>query len=411
MTTTATIDLYEAQGRFIGTRAHEAAFVGGIGSGKSIAGAVRALLASQGYIGKERRLDVPNLGVITAPTYPMLRDATLRAFMDYAGDAVQSFNKSEGLAVLSNGSEVIFRSTEHPDRLRGPSISWWFGDEAALYDRLVWDVMIGRLRQFGKRGYAWLATTPRGRNWVWQLFVQNRRQGRHIFKARSQDNPFLDPAIVEAWEQTYAGEFAAQELGGEFIAFEGLIYAEFQRDVHVVGEVPKTFGHVIAGVDWGFANPGVINVLGMDGDGRLWHVAEHYQRQRRVEDWVEVAKQARETWHVKAFYCDPSEPDYIRQFRDAGLPAEGANNTVTTGIQALKNRLVVQPDGRPRLLVRRDCVHTIAEFESYQWAENRYGVKDEPLKANDHSMDALRYAVMGADMGRKPLKAETKRWA
>jgi phage terminase large subunit-like protein len=405
------LEFYPKQRQFVDAPEHEVAFVGGIGSGKSIAGCARALRAAKGQVGDSQPLPVPNLGVITAPTYPMLRDATLRAFMQVAGPTVEFFNKAEGVMRLTNGSEILFRSTEYPDRLRGPSIAWWFGDEAAMYDALVWGIMMGRLRQFGQRGYAWIATTPRGRNWVWRLFVQDVKEGRRMFKAISADNVYLSPEIIEAWQQTYVGDFAKQELGGEFIAFEGLIYPEFRREAHVQQTAPERFKTTVAGVDWGFANPGVILVFGLDGDGRLWQVAEHYQRQRRVEEWVNVAKQARQTWGISAFYCDPSEPTYIRQFTDAGLPAEPATTSVLPGIQAVKNRLVVQADGVPRLLMTADCMNTMAEYESYQWAENRTGIKDQPVKANDHAMDATRYAVMGVDVAQKPLEVTTSRWA
>jgi PBSX family phage terminase large subunit len=327
----------------------------------------------------------------------MLRDATLRAFLELAGATVSAFNKNEMIVHLRNGSEVLFRTASEPDRLRGPSISWWFGDEAALCDVRAYEIMLGRLRQFGKMGYAWIATTPKGRNWVWQLFVQAPTASRRLYRATSADNVYLDPAVLEVWRGAYAGDFARQELGGEFVAFEGLIYPEFRREIHVSELLPERWRYTVAGVDWGYANPGVILVFAVDSDGRMFQVAEYYQRQRRVEEWVEIALQARRTWNIETFYCDPAEPDFIAAFRDAGLPAEEANHAVQAGLQAVKNRLVVQGDHSPRLMVHSSCVHTIAEFESYQWAQNRYGVKDQPLKANDHCMDALRYAVMGAD--------------
>jgi PBSX family phage terminase large subunit len=370
---------------------------------------MRAVLASQGMIGG-RQIQTPNLGVITAPTYDMLRDATMRSFFEIAGDLVRDFNKNEYLVTLHNGSEVIFRTTSNPDRLRGPSISWWFGDEAALCEAITWKIMIGRLRQHGRRGYAWLATTPRGRNWVWKTFVQTQAEGRKIFKASSADNVYMDPEIVAAWRAEYVGDFALQELEGEFIAFEGLIYPEFRREVHVRAQMPDHFAYVVAGVDWGFANPGVILVIGVDSDDRLWLVEEHYQRQRLVADWTNVAKQVHDTWRPTRFYCDPSEPDNIKAFRDAGVQAIKANNTVTPGLQAVKNRLVVRADKKPRLFVSRAAVNTIAEFESYQWAENRHGMRDEPLKTNDHALDALRYAAMGIDR-QQPIKAKTRRYA
>jgi hypothetical protein len=121
-------DLYEKQQAFVYAQQHHLAFVAGIGSGKTWSGGIRAGRAAYGYIGKDKILDVPNLGVVTAPTYPMLRDATVRTFLDVNDEYIEAFNKAEMVARLKNGSEVLFRSTEHPDRLRGPSITWWWGD-------------------------------------------------------------------------------------------------------------------------------------------------------------------------------------------------------------------------------------------------------------------------------------------
>lgn len=404
------INLYPKQGRFVGTSAHHAAFVGGIGSGKSVGGAVRATLASQGYIGNQRVLQTPNLGVVTAPTYPMLNDATVRVFLDLAGGAVKHYYKSPDMrAVMVNGSEVLFRSTEHPDRLRGPSLSWWWDDEAAMSAAVVRSIMIGRLRQFGKRGYEWRTTTPRGRNHIWQTFVRDNPNNPDYFliQATSADNVFLDRSIIEDWTREYVGDFAEQELGGEFVAFSGLIYSEFDRLLHVTGKRPDTWVFAEAGVDWGFANPGVIEVGLFDSDNRAHIIREEYQRQRQIDDWVNVAKQLRDTYGIRRFHCDPSEPTYIRKFRDAGLNAVEANNSVLPGIQAVKARLTKQGDGRTRLTFDNGCVHTIDEFEMYQWGENRYGMQDAPVKAHDHAMDALRYLIMGVDKRERKYRETT----
>lgn len=407
------IPLYGKQFDFVNTNVHYAAMVGGIGSGKSLAGCVRGLLASQGYVGGSR-IETPNLGVITAPTYPMLRDATIRTFRDVAGDFIKDYNRGEHTMLMRNGSEILFRSTTDPELLRGPSIRWWFGDEAALYRELVWRIMMGRLRQHGQRGFAWLATTPKGRNWIWQKFIQKRRRAFRIWKVKTWENPFLDPDFVLDLMEEYTGDFALQELEGEFIAFEGLIYAEFSRDTHVTTKTfsPSDFVYTVAGVDWGFAKPGVIKIGGVDGDGRITMVHEEYARRRRIEEWVNIAVQLRDIWGVETWYCDPSEPDYIRKFQDAGLRAEGANNEVNPGIQAVKNRLVVREDGRPRLMQTVGCVYTATEYEQYQWMENKDGIRDQPKKANDHCMDTDRYAVMGVEgQPRGEVSMGAKRYA
>lgn len=400
MATWQRVELYSPQYQFVSHQAHHLAFVGGIGSGKTVSGCARALAAGLGWIGT-KQIRTPNLGIVTAPTYPMLRDATLRTFLEVGEVFVSDYNKSEARVTLANGSEVLFRSTEHPERLRGPSISWWYGDEAALYPAMVRKIMLGRLRQYGQRGHDWLTTTPKGRDWIWKLFVHEQRAGYEMIRARTADNPYLDRAFVADLEAEYTGDFARQELEGEFVAFEGLVYPEFDRERHIVTVRPETFAQVIAGVDWGFTNPGVMLVFGVDGDGRMWGLHEEYVRQRRIEEWARVAADLRDTYGVTRFVCDPSEPDYIRALKDAGCRAEGANNSVRPGIQAVKNRLVVRPDGLPRLLLAPGMVWTASEFEQYQWRTNPRGegFADEPMKANDHAIDSLRYAVMAVDAG------------
>lgn len=393
---------YPRQFEFVTAEEHFVAFVGGIGSGKSFAGAARALAAAYGRIGTQR-IPTPNLGLITAPTYRMLEDSTLRTFLEAAEGRVVDFIKSEMIAVLENGSEVLFRSVEDPERLRGANVSWWFADEAAMYAPVTWQIGIGRLRQFGA-GYAWLTTTPKGRNWLYKTFAADthgEQPDYRLIRAKTVDNPYLDRTFVGALEQSYVGDFARQELDAEFVSFEGLIYPEFDAGLHryVTPIDRERIVRVAAGVDWGYTNPGVILVGGLDSDGRLYVLHEEYQRQRLVEDWANIAKQLTDIYGIDTFYCDPAEPTYIARFVDAGLPAVKADNTVTAGIQAVKSRLVRRADGLPRLLVQAGCANLLTEFEQYQWMTSRDGVmRDQPMKANDHAQDALRYLAMGVNV-------------
>ena len=381
------IKLYPAQHDFLTSEARFTAFVGGIGSGKTFAGCVKAL----------QHCSEPGLGLIVAPTYPMLRDATLRMFRQVAGSAILNFHRGEMRADVGQG-EVLFRSADDPERLRGPNLSWAYIDEAALNHSMTWPVVIGRLREGGKAGPCWLTTTPKGRNWVWSEFIEKPREGYEVFRARTADNPHLAPQFLIDLEAAYTGTFARQELLGEFVAFEGLVYEEFDRAVHIV-EPPDEFVEVIAGVDWGYSNPAVILVVGLDGDKRACAVDEFYQRRRRIGEIVEAAQGLAEQWGIVTFYCDPSEPANIAEMQQAGLDAVAANNAVSEGIQRIKARLAVAEDGRPRLTATPQCVYLASEFESYCWKRLRgLGVlKDEPEKANDHVMDALRYVILATD--------------
>ncbi|MGW2588028.1 hypothetical protein ACWCYZ_43400 [Streptomyces virginiae] len=47
-----------------------------------------------------------------------------------------------------------------------------------------------------------------------------------------------------------------------------------------------------------------------------------------------------------------------------------------------------------RLLIHRSCEGLITEFPSYVWDDAAAARgEDRPVKASDHSLDALRYAV------------------
>lgn len=407
---TISLNRYPKQAAFVSTQAHFAAFIGGIYSAKSYSGSIRAAMAAYGWIGNREVIPTPNIGMITAPTYDVLNDATLRTFREIVGDLEVDFNKNEMRMTLRNESEVLFRSTTDPEKRRGPALAWAMMDEAALSPAVTLDILIGRLRQFGQLGYLWLCSTPKGRDYIWQKFVQAANPNYKLFRAKTRDNPYAAEEIIQAWEQSYVGDFARQELEGEFVAFEGLIYPEFNLEIHAPASFeamkPKAFQQVVAGVDWGFTNPGTILVYGVDADKRLWGLHEEYRRQRRIEEWADIAKELRDTYNIARFYCDPSEPDFIKAFIEKGCKAEGANNEVIPGIQRVKSRLVKREDGKPRILYNRAFVHTFKEYEQYQWKPSKgEGFQDEPMKANDHCMDPTRYVVAAIDEPQgKPLK-------
>lgn len=377
-------------------------FVAGIGSGKSHAGVVRTILASQGQIGG-RVVPTPNVGMVTAPTYNMLKDATLRDFQEVAGSLVVKFNKSDMVATMVNGSEVLFRSADNPERLRGPNLMYWYADEAALQTENAFNIMIGRLRQHKEPGWWWLTTTPKGKDWVYRKLVLDAvKLKSRLFTVPSWRNPFVHPDWLRTVMATYEGDFARQELEGVFISHEGLIYPEFNRDAHETTDLPGDLGTVYAGMDFGYKNPGVIHIGSVDHDGNLVIVHEEYKRERTDADWTRVAADLNNDYGVNTFFCDPSGKDYISMMRAAGLNAVPAENAVSTGIQAVRKRLM-QKSKKGATEIRRlrfasSCVRTFAEFEQYQWKKGRDGYPlEEPVKSNDHTMDALRYLVMGID--------------
>jgi len=169
----------------------------------------------------------------------------------------------------------------------------------------------------------------------------------------------------------------------------------------------KSVARVVAGVDWGWTNPGTIQVYAQDHDGRLYLIYEVYQTQRTDDWWVERGKELKGRFGIELWICDPAMPAYITKFKMAGLNAVEADNDISVGINDARELLQKAGDGRPRFylyeysLADRDEARVDArqpfcfdgEILEYVWPKAQDGkpIKEVPVKLNDHSMDAWRY--------------------
>lgn len=185
------------------------AFVGGVGSGKTHAGVMEILRQPAGSV-----------GMVCAPTYLMLKDATLRTFNEMVEKtkALKDWKAGDMTATLINDTVVAFRSADDPDRLRGPNLGWFYLDEAAMMTPDVWLVMLGRLRR--QPGRAWVTSTPRGKNWLYNAFVENGDDNYHVVYSSSRQNKFLPTTFVDTLQKQYADGFASQEIDGKFVDLE-----------------------------------------------------------------------------------------------------------------------------------------------------------------------------------------------
>jgi phage terminase large subunit len=399
--TLAEFVLNEAQCAFVECRERFCFYVGGIGAGKTHAGAVRAILRAARLPG--------SLGLVGAPTYTMLRDTSQRTFFDLLPPHLNAgFSRQEGLLRLANGSEVIFRSLDAPDRVRGLNLAWFWLDEAPLAGHYAWQVLKGRLRQRGYPTAGWATGTPRGRDGYWHDFEGQPRANHALFRASTYANIHNLPDDF-LQDLGYRDNFRRQEVLGLFVAFEGLVYALDPGPHGHVCEPPEgaQWAEVVGGVDWGFTNPSAAVVFGLDGDGRAWQLDEFYERHAALETALLPALlDLTRRYRVTRWYCGPDEPEHISAL-SAALAAAGlgavalkGDNAMRPGIQTITGLLARRPDGTRGLLVAPRCVHTITEYGSYQYpsagegaAQPRPGAAEIPLKRNDHALDATRYAL------------------
>lgn len=233
-------------------------FVGGVGSGKTRAGCLEVLRQPPG-----------TTGMVLAPTYPMLRDATLRTFMElvHRGGILKHWHKSEMTVELIDGKTVMFRSADDPDRLRGPNLGWFYLDEGAMMDPDAWKIMIGRLRE--RPGKAWVTSTPRGRNWLHKEFMPSIDYD--TIRSSTRQNPYLPPDFIPTLERSYSQRMLRQEVEGEFIEdVEGALWTLAQIDSTRVAKAPEQMLWVAVGVDPAVTSTQDSDETGIVVAGRAW---------------------------------------------------------------------------------------------------------------------------------------------
>lgn len=396
-----------AQLEFIKCGALVKKFQAGQGGGKTVAGVFEV----RRYVKRHPGAIV----ICTEPTYPMVRDILRpefdRQFAAAGEEPLALYRQKDEKYVLWNGAEIWLRQCDQQDRLRGPSVAAGWMDEAGQSPYGAFQILSGRLRQQGYPHLLMLTGTPRGKNWFHWVFEKGERpQGAPpyigdvlanatgeepaVFSWGSLDNPYLDPVTKALLAACYTPGTLAyrQEVLGEVVAGEGLVYPQFDFDRHV-RRAPRTerLVQVVVGVDWGWTNPGVMLAVGLDSSGRIWALEEVYATEQGMEWWAEAGKRLLARWQASGLYCDPAEPGNIAALREGGLPARKANNAVLPGIAAVASKLSADD-----LRICPGCRHTIQELGLYEWREQGGQlVADEPAKGNDHAMDALRYAVLG----------------
>ncbi len=203
------------------------------------------------------------------------------------------------------------------------------------------------------------------------------------------DNIYLDPEYVESIvASTPSGMFTDRDIYGYWVAAEGVIYKDFNKEIHYVQSKDikvKRFVKYFAGVDWGYKHPGSIVVIGEDAKSNLYVLEEHAKQHEEIDYWVDVAKDIKKRYGNINFYCDSARPEHVKRFRREKLRAINADKTVVSGIEEVARLFKLN-----RLYVVEDKVKLFKkEIFMYVWNENT----GEPIKKWDDVLDSIRYAI------------------
>ncbi len=276
------------------------------------------------------------------------------------------------------------------DRLRGSSIKYCYGDEVVTWHKDVFDMLKSRLdKPYSKFDGTCNPDSPF--HWFKEFLDSNA----DIYNQQYciDDNPFLDPLFVDNLKREYEGTvYYDRYILGRWTIAEGLVYPMFNRDFHIVKDVPRPYQQYYVSCDYGTQNPMSIGLWGL-ADGKWYRIKEYYYsgretgKQKTDEEYYEELTKLVGNLYISAVIIDPSAASFIATIKKHGrFRVQKANNDVLNGIQNVATLLK-----KGIILFNEHCKNSIKEFEVYSWDSK--SKEDKPIKENDHAMDDIRYFV------------------
>lgn len=420
------------QTQFLAASEREVFYGGARGGGKSYA----MLIDPLRYCGF-----AAHRAVIIRKTMPELRDLIFKAMHLYPkAYPGTKWKQQESTFYFPSGARIEFgfaESVKDVLRYQGQSYSWIGIDEIPQYDSPdVLDMLRSSLRSTDPNVPIQLRCTGNpgniGSPWVREQFIDPAAPGvpfnievniktplgekkeiitRRFIPAKVWDNPYL------VYDLSYAAMLSnlpevkrRQFLEGDWDAFEGAAFPEFNKDVHVVEPytIPSNWPRFRGG-DWGYTSPGCVLWIAVTPDKELVVYRELYFKGLIAPDAAYKVMELESGENVAYGILDISAwsrrgelgPSIGQTMNELGcrwkpsgrVAVQGARNSRISGKMELHRRLAINPrTGKPWLTIQSNCVNLIRTLPRLPVDKNDQ--EDVDTDAEDHAYDALRYALM-----------------
>jgi len=358
-------------------------------------------------------------------------------------DKPGSYNNPHGgdmhISMYGGRYLVSAKSAAHPESLVGEGLSGVIMAEAAKQKESTWSRFIRpTLADF--RGWSLFTSTPEGRNWFYDLYNDGQDTTNpdweswrmpawtnpHVYpggatdskiktlRAALEDGGFDWRALVErlgvdpeiaALARDLTNPTFDQEIGADFNTMAGLVFSDWDEDVHLGDFTYNPAWDTYACTDYGFTNPFVWLLIQIDPHGYIYVINEFYQRGMTIDEigWELKARRDLTPEGIKCFYPDPEAPGDTAALERHLLinHADGTGGRLDIRLRYIRSALKVRnrhlawddPDRQPLLRVdRKRCPNLVREMSLYRYPSTRAESGNEPekpLKKDDHTPEAL----------------------
>lgn len=371
----------------------------GFGSGKTVAGVVRALVLKARYPKLDVGYYLPTRDLVKTVGYPAFFE--VMELMGLHG----KLNKTDHRIEVRGAGGIIFRSMDDPALLVGYKHADAIVDELDTLPtekaRQVWNKIIARNRQkkpADALNTVGAVTTPEGYRFVYDRWQKNRATGYRLIHASTYSNARNLPAdYIPSLMDSYSTNLLLAYLEGKFVNLtSGCVYPEFDRDKNDTDVVVQPGEPLHVGMDFNVGNMHAVIHVQRDGDP---HGVDEISK---ALDTPAVISTIRSRWkdHPILVYPDASgknrrssnasESDLalLRQARFQ-VCVNPANPAVKDRVISLN--LMIHKDGVRRYRISQDrCPVAVESLEKQAYDSN-----GEPDKksGHDHATEAIGYYV------------------
>lgn len=425
-------------------RAPEVLLSGAAGTGKSRAclEKVHAMcLANPGMralVVRKTAVSLTSSGLVTFREFVAKEAIESGELKFYGGSRTEAAGYKYG-----NGSTITIGGLDKATRIMSTEYDIVYVQEATELVEDDWESLTTRLRNGAVSFQQLMADCNPGPPQHW-LNVRCTRGQTVQVNCRHEDNPRLFNPDSHEWTTEglayiklldgLTGVRRQRLRFGLWAAADGLVYDEFDPAVHLhdpIGMPPHDWTRYLL-IDFGYNNPFVCQWWAVNPDDVAFMYREIYMSGRLVEDHARqilaVAKRGdghkSDVWPPRAIIADHDAEDRATLERHVGFSTKAASKAVSLGIQAVKARLKVRPNGKPGLYICRNALVEVDpvlrdshkptctqdEVLEYIWdpAAARTATADTarevPLKQNDHGMDCTRYLSSHLARGRPRVR-------
>jgi len=187
---------------------------------------------------------------VVAPTFPLVKEDWLVA-EQLLKDAITEKRISEMIMHFGDAGTIEFKSAEREDEgLRGAGLDGVVIDEAARVTKKSWDMGL-RPALSDRLGRAYFISTPKGRNWFYDLWREGQGDDPQIksWKYPTYTNPFFPKEEWDRLKDTTAEITLKQEYLADFLEDSASIFKNIANCLKGVLEEPKAGEYYTIGCD------------------------------------------------------------------------------------------------------------------------------------------------------------------